>query len=489
MDALYLYDRLRIEATQLLIATGLVPAGSVTLAQPKPNIPADLAFPVFAAANAADAGNPVAYAKRVAEAVVLPSDSLFGNVEPAGGFVNFAIHPARFAAMAIADCLDRGDDFGKDPTVGKGEKTVVEFSAPNIAKKMHVGNLRTTVIGNSIRKILQALGYDVVADNHIGDWGTQFGYLLATLDSDGFPADMETDPINALVRIYADYYNRSEADHSLKDKARYWFRKLEEGDDWARDTWRMIVDISLREYERTYERLKITFDTTLGESFFEPMLMPLIEEAIAKGVAAIEPGGAVAVDFGDMLPSCLLRKTDGGTLYQTRDLATCVYRWNEYHPVRNIYVVGAEQKLHFQQVFEITRRIGYTEIADRSIHIPFGMLTKATGEKFSARKGENIYLEEVLDEATARARAKVEEQIAAGRSDIVDDAEITRVADAIGLGSVIYADLYQGPERNIQFDWDKMLSNDGNTAPYIQYTYARCRSILRVVTTAWNGLP
>ena len=310
----------------------------------------------------------------------------------------------------------------------------------------------------------------MIADNHLGDWGTQFGYLLASLDTDGFPADMQTDPITALVRIYADFFNRSEQDHTLKDKARYWFRKLEEGDLWARDTWKMIVAISLEEFNRTYARMGITFDTTHGESYFEPMLEPLLVEALEKGVAAIEPGGAVAVDFGDALPSCLLRKTDGATLYQTRDVATCVYRWNEYHPARNVYIVGAEQKLHFQQVFEITRRMGYTEIADRSVHVPFGMLTKATGEKFSARKGENVYLEEVLDEATARARAKVEEQIAAGRSDIDSESEITSVAEAIGLGSVIYADLYQGPERNIQFDWDKMLANDGNTAPYIQYT-------------------
>ena len=175
----------------------------------------------------------------------------------------------------------------------------------------------------------------------------------------------------------------------------------------------------------------------------------------------------------------LLRKTDGATLYQTRDVATCLYRWNELHPVRNIYVVGAEQKLHFQQVFEITRRIGYADIADRSVHVPFGALTKANGQRFAARKGDNIYLEEVFDEATARARAKVEEQIALGRSEVDSEAEISQAADAIGLGSVIYADLYQGPERNIQFDWDKMLANDGNTAPYIQYTYARCRSILR----------
>lgn len=484
---LYLYDRLRDHATQLLIDTAMVRHDAITLIQPKPSIPADLAFPVFAVAKAANAGNPAEYARKIAAAVVLPPDSWFESVGALAGFVNFSVAPGRFADGVVEEVLRLGADFGRDTTVGNGEKTVVEFSSPNIAKKMHVGHLRTTVIGNAIRNILGALGYDVVADNHLGDWGTQFGYLLAAFDTDGFPADMQTDPINALVRIYSDFYGRSEADPSLKDKARFWFRRLEQGDTWARDTWKMIVDISLAEFNRTYARLDIRFDTTHGESYFEPMLEDILVDALAKGVAVIEPGGAVVVEFGDLLPSCLLRKTDGATLYQTRDVATCIYRWNEFRPTRNVYVVGAEQTLHFQQVFEIVRRLGYPDIADRSVHISFGMLTKATGEKFSARKGENIYLEEVLDEATARARAKVLEQVAAGRSEVSGETEIAATAEMIGLGSVIYADLFQGPERNIQFDWDKMLSNEGNTAPYIQYTYARCRSILREATGTYSG--
>jgi arginyl-tRNA synthetase len=477
---LYLYDRLRVEATTLLIATGLVPQGMVTLVQPKPNIPADLALPVFPIAKALNAGNPAEYAQRIADAVRLPHGSLFARAEAAGGFVNLSVTPEAFAQATIQETLGRGAAFGHDPSVGKGEKTIVEFSSPNIAKKMHVGHLRSTVIGNSIRNIFHALGYDVIGDNHLGDWGTQFGYLLASLDTDGFPADFQTDPINALVRIYADFYNRSEQDHSLKDRARFWFRRLEEGDQWARDTWKAIVDVSLQEFARTYQRLGITFDSQLGESYFEDVLGQIVEEAVAKGVARVEEAGAVSVDFGEGgPPSCLLRKTDGATLYQTRDVATCLYRWNTYHPARNIYVVGAEQKLHFQQVFEIVRRMGYTEIADRSVHIPFGAVLKATGERFAARKGEVIFLEEVLDEAVTRGRVKILEQIASEKSEISDPAEIDAVAEAVGIGSVIYSDLFQGPERNIQFDWDTILSSEGNTAPYIQYTHARSRSILR----------
>ena len=477
---LYLYDRLRVEAATLLNATGLVPQGMVTLVSPKGNIPADLAFPVFAVANAGGGKtNPAALAAEIAAKIVLPASGLFGAVTPAGGFVNFAVRPEMLAREMLAEVTGRGADFGKDAHVGRGEKTIVEFSSPNIAKKMHVGHLRSTVIGNAIRNILVALGYEVIADNHLGDWGTQFGYLLASLDHDGFPADMETDPINALVRIYSDFYKRSESDPHLKDLARLWFRKLEEGDPWARSTWESIIAISMAEFDRMYRRLGVTFDTQHGESFYEPMLEDVLDESLSKGVATYTDGGPVVVEFGEGgLPSCLLRKTDGATLYQTRDLATALYRWREYAPVRNIYVVGAEQNLHFQQVFEIVRRMGYEEIADRSVHIPFGAVTKATGEKFSARKGENIFLDEVLDEAITRAKAGIAEQIAAGKTELTE-AEIETVGEMLGVGTVIYSDLYQGPERTVQFDWDKMLSPDGNTALYIQYTHARCRSIIR----------
>ena len=212
-------------------------------------------------------------------------------------------------------------------------------------------------------------------------------------------------------------------------------------------------------------------------------MQPLIQEALDKGVATIGEGGAVVVDFGEdsKLPTCLLRKSDGATLYQTRDAATCIYRWNTYHPARNIYVVGAEQKLHFQQVFEIARRLGYTEIADRSIHIPFGMVTAASGERFATRKGNVIFADEILDEAVKRAHKNVAEQIESGKTELTasDTDEIETIAETLGIGAVIYADLFQGPDRNIAFDWDKILSNDGNTAAYIQYTHARCRSILR----------
>ena len=481
----YAFDRLRTEATILIAATGCVAADAVTLAEPKANnVAADLAFPVFAAAKVAGVPPPQ-FAQTVANAVVLPNDSLFASVVAAGGFVNFAIRPEVFAPAVLADVTNRGDDYGADKTVGAGETTIVEYSSPNIARKMHVGHLRSTVIGHSIYRILNALGYRVIGDNHLGDWGTQFGTLLAALDLWKREPWNEPDPVQSLVEIYGEFNKAAKDDDALKDAARAWFKRLEDGDSWARETWRKLIDITMREFERTYARFGVVFDTQHGESFYEPMLSSIIDEAIQKGVAKIEDGGAVAVYFDDVLPSCLLRKTDGATLYQTRDAATILYRFREYAPARNIYVVGAEQKLHFQQVFETVRRMGYPEIANRSVHIPFGAVTDVLGEKFGMRKGNAVFLNEVLDEAIGRAAAKVREQVDAGRSEATPD-EVNEIAEIVGIGGIIYADLYQGPERNIKFDWDKMIAFEGNTATYIQYTYTRCRSIERKAPT---GLP
>ncbi len=481
--ASYVHDRLRTEATDILAATGLVARETVTLALPKPNIPADLAFPVFASAKAAGE-SPNDFALRLASSTVVPDGGLIGGVSAVGGFVNFAVRPDALAAAVIDEVQALGAAYGSDKTVGAGQKTVVEYSSPNIAKKLHVGSLRTTVIGHSIYLIMEALGYETIGDNHLGDWGTQFGYILAAIHDGELTPWEDADPVASLMQIYTDYYGASEQDPARKDNARAWFKKLEDGDPWARQTWQTLIDLSLVEFERSYRRLNIEFDTQLGESYFEPMLNDVVQEALDKKVAHIEPGGAVVVDFGEQsnLPSCLLRKTDGATLYQTRDAATCIYRWREYAPIRNIYVVGAEQKLHFQQVFEIVRRMGYGEIADRSIHIPFGMVTSVTGERFRTRKGNVIFAEEILEEAVTRARAIMEANIAEGRTEITGE-EVDTVSEMLGIGAVIYADLYQGPERGIKFDWDKILANEGNTGAYLQYTHARCRSILRKAGT------
>jgi arginyl-tRNA synthetase len=485
----YPLDRLRNEIKELFAATGLVAPESVTLTDPKPNIPADVAFPTFQAARGSATPNPAEFAKNLAEAAakIIPPDSLIGKVEAAAAFVNVSVSPERFANAVITEVLKLDDSYGSD-TLGEGKIITIDFSSPNIARKMHVGHLRTTIIGNSIRNILNKLGYQTIADNHLGDWGTQFGSLLAALEIWGTPPNLEDDPIEALVQIYTKFNTAATEDPKLKDLAREWFLKLEKGDETARAKWKWMVDITLQEFERTYERLNITFDVYHGESFYEPMLDEVVKEALDSGVAKVEPDGAISVDFDGKLPSYLIRKTDGATLYQTRDIATCIYRWKTYQPDRNIYVVGAEQKLHFQQVFETMRRMGYKEIADRSVHISNGPLTDAQGQRFSMRKGTAIFLDEVLDEALERARAVIDEKTAEGKTDLTP-AEKEEVSQAVSIGAVIYNDLYQDPARGIRFEWDKMLAFDGNSAPYIQYTYARCRSIIRKANLIGDQLP
>ncbi len=473
----YAFDRLYEECEELLAGTGLLDGIAPVLTEPKPNIPADLAFPAFQAARDLGAGNPAAFAARLAEATRVQPDGLVGRVDAAGPFVNFQAGPERLARAVLDEVTVGGSRYGTDDR-GAGQNVILEFSSPNIARKMHVGHLRSTVIGHSLRLIFKALGYSVIADNHLGDWGTQFGSLLAAKALWGWPAEMETDPIEALVQIYSKFHAAAEADPALRDLAREWFKKLEEGDPEARATWRTLIDLTLTEFARTYARLGVVFDTEHGESFYEPMLPEVVREALEKEVAQTEPDGAISVSFADTLPSFLIRKRDGVTLYQTRDIATCLYRWAEYAPDRNVYVVGQEQKLHFQQVFETVRRMGHPEIADRSVHVSFGAVTDASGQRFSMRKGTAIFLDEVLDEAISRARATVSEKIGEGRTDLTAE-EQDALGQIIGVGAVIYNDLYQGTNRDIRFDWDVMLSFDGNSAPYIQYTHARCRSLLR----------
>ncbi len=470
-------DRLRAEAASLLAATGLVSADSVALSEPRQAGVGDLAFPVFAVAKGAGVPPPE-FAIRLAQACTASDTGLVASVDAAGGFVNITAHPGRFAAAVLEDVGSAGERYGDDPEVGAGRTVVVEYSSPNIARKMHVGHLRSTVIGHSIRRIHEALGYHVVADNHLGDWGTQFGMLLAAIDLWGATPWNDRDPVQSLVDLYARFNAAAKEDESLRDAARAWFRRLEDGDAWARETWQRLIDITMEEFDRTYARLGVSFDTVHGESFFEDMMPPLLEEALEKGIARREEAGAVVVDFDGALPLCQLLKSDGATLYQTRDAATCLYRLREYAPARNIYVVGAEQRLHFQQVFEIVRRLGYPEIADASVHISFGQVKPPDGRRFSMREGNVVFLNDVLDEAVDRAREKVDANIASGRYDL-DPAEAQGIAEMLGVGAVIYFDLHQGPDRTIVFDWERMLSDEGNTATYIQYTHARCRSILR----------
>ena len=485
----YTLDRFAAEVRDAIAATGLVPPELIELAEPKANVPADLALPCFRAAKQAGVAPP-RLAQQIGAALQFPPDSLVEGVQVAGPFLNFTLNRAVFARQALDDVERLGDRYGADD-LGAQQTVIVEYSSPNIAKRMHVGHIRSTIIGQALDNIQSYLGYETIADNHLGDYGKQFGTLLAAINRFGRP---EGDGETVLSQIEALYsrYNRlmggsEEADigvepEHLDDEARAWSLKLEQGDRTARELWQWMVDATIRANSRNYERLGVRFDTQHGESFYAGMLPTVMAKAEDEDLAQRDPGGALVVDglrdaAGKTLPSFLLQRSDGATLYLTRDIATVIYREAQYHPRKIIYVVEQRQELHFRQVFGLVRAMGYARDIEL-IHVYFGTIFGANGEPLSARRGNMVYLQALLDDAAARARAVIEQKIGEGKTAFTPE-EIDALAEAVGVGAVIYNDLYQDPKRNITLNWEQMLAFEGNSAPYLQYTHARCCSILR----------
>jgi arginyl-tRNA synthetase len=388
------------------------------------------------------------------------------------GFINFTI-PGEVLAPQLESLLT-------DARLGVAQladpKTVViDFSGPNVAKQMHVGHIRSTIIGDCLARVGRFLGHRIVTDNHIGDWGTQFGMVLYGWKHFRDDAAVAADPIRELLRIYKHVNALQKDDETIRDQAKAELVKLQAGDPENRDIWRLCVDISLRGLNRIYDTLDVTFDHTLGESAFNARLSSLVEEFLAKGLAE-ESEGAVCVFFhevpgiADKAPM-IIRKRDGGFGYATTDLATVEQRVNEWQAEEIWYVVGAPQALHLQQVFEASRRWGFPQ---RMEHIAFGSILGADGKIMRTREGESVGLIEVLDEAIERARAVVEEK----NADLPEE-EKTAIAEAVGLGAVKYLELSQTRLSDYKFSWEKMLAFQGNTAPYLQFAYVRTRAIFR----------
>lgn len=504
----YALDRFERQAREAVLGTGMVPAALVELVQPKPNIPADLALPLFRAAKELGAAPPQ-LAQQVAGALKLPAGGMVAAVAAAGPFLNFTVDGARLVAEVLQEVERGGDRYGADD-LGDGKTIVIDYSAPNIAKTMHIGHIRSTIIGQALYNIFAFLGYRVVGDNHLGDWGKQFGMNIAAIVKWGKPEAEGEEAIRQIDALYMRYNAivREEKEQGLTthdDEARAWSLRLEQGDPLARELWQWMVDLTMRVNQTLYDRLGVSFDTAHGESFYEDKMAPILAKALDQGIAfrsrskgLAQPEGppdydeseapaeaagapddegdgegmALAVELPD-LPTFLLQRSDGGTLYMTRDAATIVYRESAYHPERIVYAIDARQSLHLRQLFALVRALGYADGIEL-VHIGFGTIFDAQGRPFSTRKGNMIYLEALLDEARARARAVVERT-----SPELPEAEKEQIAEAVGVGAVIYNDLYQDPKRNITLDWDRMLSIVGNSAPYNQYMHARCRSILR----------
>jgi arginyl-tRNA synthetase len=427
--------------------------------------------------------NPRALAEQIKAA--LQVDDLCEKITVDGpGFLNFTL-----SAVALAQRLAVivSDDKVGVPAVAQPKTIVVDFSAPNIAKPMHVGHIRSTFIGDSLARVARFIGHKVITDNHVGDWGTQFGMIIHGWKTQLDQAKLKADPIHELVSVYKAVNAATKADESVLETCKGELVKLQQGDAENLAIWKECVRLTLEQLEKVYSTLDITFDHYLGESFYNDALAPLVAEMLTQGIATISDGATVVFSDGSVKPEadpflikekdewkaapCIIRKGDGGFLYATTDLATIDYRVKEWKADEIWYVVGAPQQLHFRQVFAAAQRRGVTT---KMTHIAFGSILGPDGKMFKTRSGETVGLLEVIDEAIERARAAADE-----KDQGLSDAEKDEVARIIGSGAVKYAELSQNRLTDYKFSWDKMLSLQGNTAPYLLNAYVRTRSIFR----------
>lgn len=353
------------------------------------------------------------------------------------------------------------------------ETVIIDYSSPNIAKRMHIGHLRSTIIGDAIKRILDFIGFKTISDNHIGDWGTQFGKLIVAynkwLDKEAY----EADPIGELERIYVLFSDEAKKDPTLEDVARNELRKLQMGDEQNNKLWKEFIKISLKEYNKVYDRLGVKFDHYFGESFYNDLMPDVLEELKEKNIAKEDQGALVVFFEEDKLPPALVQKKDGSFLYATSDLATIKFRKNELNVDKAVYVTDERQQNHFKQVFEISEMLGAPYNYEKS-HVYFGIMRFGDGMIFSSRSGNIIRLVDLLDEAKKQVKSVIDEK----NPNIPED-EKEKIAEIVGTGAIKYFDLSQNRTSDILFTWDKVLSFEGNTGPYLQYTYARIQSILR----------
>jgi len=434
---------------------------------PEPEM-GEIAFPCFALAKEFKK-NPKDIAAELAKDISGRSEKYWARVENRGPYLNFFVNYSKLGREVMEELVS-GSYLTKWCSRGSNQVVVIDYSAPNIAKPFGIGHLRSTVIGNSLYRIYRAMGYKPVGINHLGDWGTQFGKLIAAYSRWGDKKALEQDPVNYLYGLYVDFHREADGNEHLEQEGREWFRKLEEGNEDAVKLWDAFCDFSLEEFKKIYHMLDIEFDHYLGESFYNEQLDRVVEYAWQKGIAK-ESEGAIVVDLEEYgLPPCILKKKDGATLYITRDLAAAIYRYQEFEFSQMLYVVGAEQTLHFQQLFKVLELMGFAW-AENCVHVPFGLIRFKDG-KMSTREGNIILLKEVIDKAISLAFQTIQ-----GKNPDLKDKE--KVAEAVGIGAIKFGDLYHDRIKDVEFEWDRVLDFSGETAPYVQYAHARLCSILR----------
>ncbi len=480
-------DALRQTFEQQLAAA--LPGVEITPERPKSGELGDLAFPCFRAAKQLGK-NPVALAQELAASLHVEGAALVA----AGPYLNLKLAPETRAQAVLGAILQApaGRPYGAHPANGK--KVIVEYSSPNIAKLFTIGHLRSTMIGHALAQVHQFLGYDVVRLNHLGDWGTQFGTLLAayTRWAEAENPELQRDfdwaepapekrrtPLFRLFQLYVRFHAEEEQDPAMRDEARDWFKRLEANDPQARALWKRFRDLSLAEFQRIYDRLGVRFDTLAqGEAFYEDRLVPTMQRLEDAGLLVEGDKGARIIHLEDVgiATPCLVQKGDGTSIYATRDLAAALYRKEAYAFDRCLYVVGTDQVLHFQQIFAVLDKLD-PWFKGRMVHTPFGMVKLPEG-KMSTRKGNVIFLEDVLDEARERVAAIIEEK----NPELKDKAD---VAEMLGMGAVVFFDAMNDRVKPITFTWDRVIALDGDTGPYVQYAHARILSVLRKAGGDW----
>lgn len=425
----------------------------------------DFAFPCFKIAKTMRKA-PNIIASEVAEKI--EKKDFISNIQVVNAYINFYVNKATYVEKVLNNVLNEKENFGNSQ-MGKDKTIVIDYSSPNIAKPFHIGHLRSTVIGNSLYKIYKKLGYNVVGINHLGDWGTQFGKLIVAYKKWGNKELVEKDDIKELSKIYVKFHEESEKDPSLEDEARLWLVKMQEGDKEALELWKWFCDISMKEFERVYKMLNISFDSYAGESFYNDKMKAVVDELFEKDIL-VESEGAKIVDLEPFnMPPCLILRSDGGTLYPTRDIAAAFYRKNEYNFEKCLYITALDQNLHFAQWFKVIELMGYNWAKDL-VHIPFGLVSLNDG-KLSTRKGHVVLMEDILNHAIEKTKNIIEE-----KNPNLENKD--QVAKDVGIGAVIFNDLFNSRVKNVVFDLERMLNFQGETGPYVQYTHARACSIL-----------
>lgn len=424
----------------------------------------DLAFPVFQLAKVFRKA-PQAIAQEVAEQV---DASKFDKVVAMGPYVNFFLKRGTVVNETLHAVLEGGASYGQ-ADLGQGRNVVIDMSSPNIAKPMSMGHLRSTVIGNSISLILAKLGYQPVRVNHLGDWGTQFGKLIVAYQGWGDEATVKADPVKELVKLYVDFHEKAETQPELEDQARAIFKRLEDGDPEMLALWQWFREESLKEFQKVYDLLEVEFDSYNGEAFYNDKMDEIVDLLEEKGLLSVDNGATLVHLEDETLPPALIKKSDGSTLYLTRDLATAYYRKRTYDFAKNLYVMGSEQSVHFKQLQTVLEMMG-NEWAKDMAHVPFGLIT-LNGKKLSTRKGKIVLLEEVLKEAISLARQQIEL-----KNPGLENKD--QVARQVGVGAVVFHDLKTERMNSFDFNLEEIVQFEGETGPYVQYTHARSRSIL-----------